>query len=156
MGRVVYIIKANTVIDCKEGEACHIYKGDNLTLEEADNRIICHIGHMIKADNLTSIKVRSADTDVIVILLAFMPHLNYGMIILEYGVILALVSIERQFLSIQSMKDWGRHYALPFPSLTLSVDVTLLHTYSTTQRTSCMLFGCLVLCTKELAGCSNY
>ena len=51
-----------------------MYTDDNLTLEEADNRIICHIGHMIKADNLTSIKVRSADTDVIVILLAFMPQ----------------------------------------------------------------------------------
>ena len=41
---------------------------------------------MIKADNLISIKVRSADTDVIVILLEFMPQfksLNYGTIILE-------------------------------------------------------------------------
>ena len=53
---VVYIIKSNTVIDCKDWEACHMYTGDNLTLE--DNRIICHIGHMIKADNLISIKVR--------------------------------------------------------------------------------------------------
>ena len=52
-----------------------MYTDDNLTLEEADNRIICHIGHMIKAaDNLISIKVRSADTDVIVILLEFMPQ----------------------------------------------------------------------------------
>ena len=51
-----------------------MYTDDKLTLEEADNRIICHIGHMIKADNLTSIKVRSADTDVIVILLEFMPQ----------------------------------------------------------------------------------
>ena len=58
MGCVVYIIKANTVIDCKDGEACHMYNDDILTLEEADNRIICHIGHMIKADNLISIKVR--------------------------------------------------------------------------------------------------
>ena len=71
VGCVVYIIKANTVIDCKDGEACHMY---NVTLEEAYNRIICHIGHMIKADNLISIKVRTADTDVIVILLEFMPQ----------------------------------------------------------------------------------
>ena len=26
-----------------------MYTADNLTLEDADNRIICHIGHMIKA-----------------------------------------------------------------------------------------------------------
>ena len=38
-----------------------------------------------------------------------MPYinLNYEMILLEYGVILELVSIGRQFQSIQSMKDWG-------------------------------------------------
>ena len=77
----MYITKANTVIDCKDGEACHMYTDDNLTLEEADNRIICHIRHMIKADNLTSIKVRSADadTDVIIILLAFMPQFKLPM-----------------------------------------------------------------------------
>ena len=74
VGCVVYIIKANTVINCKDWEACHMYTDENLTLEEADNRIICHIGHMIKADILISIKVRSADTDVIVILLEFMPQ----------------------------------------------------------------------------------
>ena len=59
---------------------CTHYTDDNLTLEEADNRIICHIRHMIKVDlNLTSIKVRSADTDVIVILLAFMPQFKLPM-----------------------------------------------------------------------------
>ena len=26
---------------------CILYKDDNLTLEEADNRIVCHISHMI-------------------------------------------------------------------------------------------------------------
>ena len=51
----------------------HMYTNDNLTLEEADNRIICHIRHMTKADNLIGIKVRSAGTDVIVIFLEFMP-----------------------------------------------------------------------------------
>ena len=70
VGCVVYIMKSNTAIDCKDGEASHMYTDDNLTLEEADNRIICHIGHMIKADNLISIKVRSADTDEIVIFMA--------------------------------------------------------------------------------------
>ena len=75
VGCVVYIIKASTVVDCKDGEACRMYTNDNLTLEEADNRIICHIGHnLIKAYHLISIKVRSADTDVIVILLEFMPQ----------------------------------------------------------------------------------
>ena len=34
-----------------------MYTNDNSTLEEADNRITCHIGHMNKADNLTSILV---------------------------------------------------------------------------------------------------
>ena len=57
VGCVVCITKSNTVIDCKDGEACHMYTNDNLTLEEADNRINYHIGHMIKADNLTSILV---------------------------------------------------------------------------------------------------
>ena len=56
VGCVVYIIKANIVIDCKNGDACHMNTDDNLTLEEADKRIICHIGHMIKAYNLISIK----------------------------------------------------------------------------------------------------
>ena len=51
-----------------------MYTDVNLTLEEEDNRINCHKGHMIKADNLICIKVRSADTDVIVILLEFMPQ----------------------------------------------------------------------------------
>ena len=75
------ITNANTVIDCKDGEACRIksraiilYTDDNSTLEEGDNRIICHIGQMIKADYLPSIKVKSADTDVIVILLALIPQ----------------------------------------------------------------------------------
>ena len=34
-------------------------------LYTAPNRIICHIGHMIKADNLISIKVRSADSNLV-------------------------------------------------------------------------------------------
>ena len=136
-----------------------MYTDDNLTFEEADKRIICHIGHMIKADNLISIKVRSADTDVIVILLGFMPQLklwnDHIRLWCDCGTGVN-TSIGRQLLSIQSMKDWGRHYALPFHSFTFSVDVTLLHTSLTTQRTSCMLFGCLVLLyTKKLAGCSN-
>ena len=149
VGCVVYIIKVNTVIDCKDGEACHMYTDDNLTLEEADNRIICHIGHMIKADNLISIKVRSADTDVVAILLEFLPQFkllnDHIRIWCDFG-----TGVNRKAtLSIQFMKDWGRHYALPFHSFTFSVDVTLLHTYSITQRTSCMLFGCLVLYTKK-------
>ena len=39
VGCVVYI-KANIVIDCKDRKACHMHTDDNLTLEEADNRII--------------------------------------------------------------------------------------------------------------------
>ena len=31
VGCVVYIIKANTVIDCQDGEASHMYTDDNLT-----------------------------------------------------------------------------------------------------------------------------
>ena len=41
--------------------------------EEADNRIIIHIADMIRND-ITKIKLRTVDTEVIVILLAFMPQ----------------------------------------------------------------------------------
>ena len=124
-----------------------MYTNDNLTLEEADNRVICHIGHMIKADNLISIKVRSADTDVIVILLELMSQFklwNDHIVIIwcDFG-----TDVNRKVTSINSISE--RHYALPFHSFTFSVDVTLLHTSSTTQRTSCMLFGCLVQYTEK-------
>ena len=41
--------------------------------EEADSRIVIHIADMIRND-ITKIKLRTVDTDVIVILLAFMPQ----------------------------------------------------------------------------------
>ena len=43
------------------------------TLEEADNRIVCHIIDMIKC-GFSQVTVRTADSGVIVILLAFMPQ----------------------------------------------------------------------------------
>ena len=41
--------------------------------EEADNRIVIHIADMIR-NEITIIKLRTVDTDVIVILLTFMPQ----------------------------------------------------------------------------------
>ena len=40
--------------------------------EEADNRIVIHTANIIRYD-ITKIKLRTVDTDFIVILLAFMP-----------------------------------------------------------------------------------
>ena len=42
--------------------------------EEAKNRIVIHIADMIRINDITKIKLRTVDTDVIVILLAFMPQ----------------------------------------------------------------------------------
>ena len=88
-----------------------MYTDDILTLEEADNRIICHIGHMINADNMTSIKFKPADTDVTVILLACTPQIklwnDHIRIWGDFG-----TGVNRNTIpSIQSIKDWGRQYA---------------------------------------------
>ena len=60
--------------------------------------------YTIKADNLTSIKVRSADTDVIVILFAFMPQFrlwnNHIRIWCDFG-----TGVNRKAIYINSMKD---------------------------------------------------
>ena len=48
-----------------------IYQGQEDVHEEADNRMIIHINHMLK-NGISSITVRTLDTDVIVILLSFM------------------------------------------------------------------------------------
>ena len=46
-------------------------------LEEADNRMICHINDIVKNTELSNICVRTADCDVLVILLSFfIPLLN--------------------------------------------------------------------------------
>ena len=66
--KCVFITHGNTVINCLTGNACLLYNDDGLTLEEADNRILCHISHMVE-NGLLNIKVRSVDTDVIIILL---------------------------------------------------------------------------------------
>ena len=42
-------------------------------LEEADNRIICHLEEQIKL-GITKVMVRTVDSDVIILLLAFMPQ----------------------------------------------------------------------------------
>ena len=62
-----------------------MYNDDGLTrmLEEADNRIVCHVSHMIEkgrelnpelneGQGITNVKVRTVNTGVIVILLTFM------------------------------------------------------------------------------------
>ena len=43
----------------------------NSVLEEADNRIICHIFDIIRNHNISKISVRTADSDVVVIVLGF-------------------------------------------------------------------------------------
>ena len=48
-----------------------IYQWQEALHEEADNRMIIHINHMLKK-GISSITVRTLDTDVIVILLSFM------------------------------------------------------------------------------------
>ena len=44
----VFITRGRTVVNCINGDVCSMYEDDNLTLEEADNRIVCHISHMIE------------------------------------------------------------------------------------------------------------
>ena len=65
-----------SVINCTSGDMCDMYKDDNLTLEEADNRIVCHISHMIHG-GISDILIRTVDTDVIIILLAFMAQFKH-------------------------------------------------------------------------------
>ena len=72
--------------------------------KEANDRIMySSINQVFQRKNSETITVLTSDTEIITVILG------------------------RQFLSIRSMKDWERHYALPFPSFTLSVDVTLLN-----------------------------
>ena len=61
------------VKECTTGGDIRMYEDDGLTLEEADNRMICHISHMIDS-GMSRIAVRTADTDVIFILLGFMSQ----------------------------------------------------------------------------------
>ena len=97
----------------------------------------------------------SADTDMIVILLEFMPQFKLWNDRFRIWCIFG-TGVNRKVIGERLGKALSlARRQLPFPSFTLSVDVTILHTSSTTQRTSCMLFGCLVLYTKKLAGCSN-
>ena len=42
--------------------------------EEADNRIVVHIAHMQLDNQISKIIVRTWYTDVIIIILGFMPH----------------------------------------------------------------------------------
>ena len=46
--------------------------------EEADNRILVHVKDMMVQDDCKSIQIRTVDTDVVVIMLAFMPYLMLG------------------------------------------------------------------------------
>ena len=48
---------------------------DNL-FEEADNRMVVHVKDAIIENNCKNIHIRTVDTDVVVIMLAFMPHLT--------------------------------------------------------------------------------
>ena len=44
-------------------------------LEEADNRIACHVFDMVYNHNISHISIRTADSDVVVIILGFMRQL---------------------------------------------------------------------------------
>ena len=57
-----------------EGGSKSIYTPDMIeVLEEADNRIVCHLKDML-ASGITKISVKTKDTDVIVILLGFISQ----------------------------------------------------------------------------------
>ena len=45
--------------------------------EEADNRILVHVKDMMVQNDCKSIRIRTIDTDVVVIMLAFMPYLMF-------------------------------------------------------------------------------
>ena len=62
-----YITHHTTVINCLDGSECRMYNDDGLTLEEADNLIVCHLWHMIN-EGFKDIVVRTVDSDVIVFL----------------------------------------------------------------------------------------
>lgn len=71
--KYIFITRGSTVINCITGRMCNMYKDDGLTLEEADNRMVCHVCHMID-NGILNIKIRTVDSDVIVILAAFMEQ----------------------------------------------------------------------------------
>ena len=88
---------------------------------------------------------RLSPTNVIVILLVFMPQFKLwndnNRIWCDFG-----TGVKRKTISINSIYERLEEAmyllpTLPFPFFTRSVDVTVLHTSSTTQRTSCMIFG---------------
>ena len=45
--------------------------------EEADNRILVHVKDMMVQNDCKSLPIRTIDTDVVVIMLAFMPYLMF-------------------------------------------------------------------------------
>ena len=51
-----------------------MYIDDRVILKEADNRLICHISHIMLNNGISHTMVRSVDTDVIIILLGFMTR----------------------------------------------------------------------------------
>ena len=61
------------MVDCENGNSCDFYKSDSMALDGADNRIICHLEEQMKL-GITKVMVRTVDSDVIILLLAFMPQ----------------------------------------------------------------------------------
>ena len=45
--------------------------------EEADNRILVHVKDMMVQNDCKSLRIRTIDTDVVVIMLTFMPYLMF-------------------------------------------------------------------------------
>ena len=66
------VVSYNHTIKCKSDGIKDIFQWIDSTHEEADNRMMIHIADMI-THKVSSITVRSLDTDVLVILISFMP-----------------------------------------------------------------------------------
>ena len=49
-----------TVFNCLQNDECRMYNDDGLTFEEADNRIICHLWHMIR-NGISDVVIRTGD-----------------------------------------------------------------------------------------------
>ena len=67
------ITHGSCVVDCENGNSCDFYKSDSMALDGADNRIICHLEEQMKL-GITKVMVRTVNSDVIILLLAFMPQ----------------------------------------------------------------------------------
>ena len=69
------VVTYNTKVLTSSDRIQEMYTWIQCVHEEADNRMVIHIKDMLEKD-IANIKLRTVDTDVIVILLSFMPQFN--------------------------------------------------------------------------------